>query len=225
MAYANLEKLKAYRLMWRAKNKDKIRQQAHAYWLAHKNKEYYARKWKEWSVKNREHLREYRLKNKERIKASIRACWKKNPEKYKALVKNWMIRNKDRLIQKQKIWNASNPDKRRAIYKKYRQTHPDAWRKHDAKRRAAKMGIGCGDTRLIQKWEECWRSKSKAVCYWCKQTFHPKSCHTDHIVALILGGSHSIENLCISCASCNQHKNGKSLNRWNAEIAQPVLIL
>ena len=39
--------------------------------------------------------------------------------------------------------------------------------------------------------------------------FHKRNQHLDHIVPLIQGGKHILENVAWSCASCNFSKGGK----------------
>jgi hypothetical protein len=76
----------------------------------------------------------------------------------------------------------------------------------------------------IAAWEVKWRRRRSVRCYWCRGSFSPSQCHTDHIHALAGGGLHAIDNLCISCASCNWKKNDKPLDVWNRSLIQMVLL-
>lgn len=185
----------------------------------------YRQKWRDWAAKNKERLSRYRRDNREHREALIRQWRGKNLGRYKSLVARWYQENKERMRHIRKKWVARNKDRCRKYSANWRRRHPTAWRKNDAKRRARKLGCGVIGLEQIQKWERSWRSKRKAICYWCRHWFSPKECHTDHIVALANGGKHSVENLCISCASCNQTKSCKDIARWNTELSQPVLLI
>lgn len=49
---------------------------------------------------------------------------------------------------------------------------------------------------------------------YCEKTISTKNIHFDHIVALIKGGPHSVENLCVSCSRCNRSKGAKTIKEW-----------
>ncbi len=111
-------------------------------------------------------------------------------------------------------------------YKKaYRIRNRDKLRQYNRRRKALLLGATVGDINVISEWERRWRSKQRARCYWCQKKKPSRQCHTDHICPLSKGGTHSVENLCISCASCNLSKSDLHLEHWNAQIQQPVLIL
>lgn len=50
------------------------------------------------------------------------------------------------------------------------------------------------------------------VCVYCGDTSGPF--HFDHVTPWSRGGDHSAENLCVSCARCNQSKGDKLLSEW-----------
>jgi 5-methylcytosine-specific restriction endonuclease McrA len=69
-----------------------------------------------------------------------------------------------------------------------------------------------------------WRTPRLVRCYWCGKKSRGNACHGDHIIALSDGGAHSLENLCISCSTCNMKKHDKPLSIWNQQIVEPVLL-
>lgn len=91
-------------------------------------------------------------------------------------------------------------------------------------RRLKEKGITPKDSKLIRKWETAWRSKPKAICYWCTKIFKANICHVDHIVPVKLYGPHEIGNLCIACPRCNLRKSAKTINQWNEKLERPVLL-
>jgi 5-methylcytosine-specific restriction endonuclease McrA len=59
--------------------------------------------------------------------------------------------------------------------------------------------------------------KTNYRCAYCGKKYPG---HIDHIIPLHEGGDNSINNLFISCQSCNCSKNKKSLNEWREFIAR-----
>ena len=66
-----------------------------------------------------------------------------------------------------------------------------------------------------------WRALRKAVfaakgrrCWWCGNP----ATTVDHVVARVLGGEHSIENLVPSCARCNYSRGASLGNRLRAPL-------
>lgn len=51
------------------------------------------------------------------------------------------------------------------------------------------------------------------VCSYCNEG-PLDSWHIDHILPWSRGGEHSVENLCVSCASCNLSKGAKTPDEW-----------
>lgn len=112
----------------------------------------------------------------------------------------------------------------KAYVRKHKKEHPELYKTIEYARRAKKRGTAySSDQSLIVKWEREWRKKRRVRCNWCRGSFSPKKCHLDHVTPLSKGGKHSIENVCISCQPCNNQKHAKSLEAWNAKLAQPVL--
>lgn len=117
----------------------------------------------------------------------------------------------------------ASPESRRKAAE-WRKGHPEKCRAYSHRHRALEMNASIGDPKVIMRWESSYRSKRGVLCYWCGGKFQGKKCHTDHIHPLSKGGHHSIENLCISCPSCNHKKKAKTLERWSSEILSPVLL-
>lgn len=91
------------------------------------------------------------------------------------------------------------------------------------KNRAIIKRAPIGNLQEIAKWEATWRTKRRVTCHWCGKHFPGRKCHADHVMPLSKGGAHAVENLCISCSSCNLHKLSKHPEKWNKELEQPLL--
>lgn len=214
------------RAQWKALNKDKVRAAARKSHLRNKQK------------RNQE-SREYHAKNKARLKP-IHAAWYMNhrddikakraleyvlkKEEVSRHQKLYYIRNKAKICLRVSKYRTANPDLIRKRDSEYKKAHPERIRATNGKRRAIKRGASVCDVRLIGEWEQSWRMKRRVRCYWCRSEFAGKICHLDHIVSFKLGGFHSIDNVCVSCPSCNLRKNSKSVAEWNSVIKEPVLI-
>lgn len=60
------------------------------------------------------------------------------------------------------------------------------------------------------------------VCRYCKKTTRPFT--IDHILPRSKGGSDELDNLTISCVSCNLSKGDKLLSEWQPNDNQPTFI-
>jgi hypothetical protein len=121
---------------------------------------------------------------------------------------------------------ALDPGWRTRVKKQWQKKYPHKYREI---RRGIELRRNRGmkastNPKVIAKWEESWRSRPSAKCYWCSKRFKVSQCHTDHILALSIGGLHEIENLCVSCSDCNVAKSNKPLSEWNREVSQPALL-
>lgn len=107
----------------------------------------------------------------------------------------------------------------------YRASHPEIVSKIRNKRRAIKQNSSIGDLSQIAAWEKTWRSQKKVTCHWCGTRREPREFHVDHVIPISKGGSHILENLCVSCAGCNHQKNCMMPEMWNKKLSQPLLII
>lgn len=130
------------------------------------------------------------------------------PEKLRENQKRYVARHHERILRAQREWAKNNPEKIR----------------HKVNiRRALLVGASVGDLTLIAAWERGWRTKRKVRCYWCNHATSGKTAHADHITPLVKGGAHSVENMAISCASCNLSKGANMPDLWNQKLAEPAL--
>ncbi len=151
----------------------------------------------------------YYIKNKAAVKANTRKYYRENKAESLEYQRQYRIANRAAISARQKVYAKENPD---------------IISRNGRLRYIRKKGVAIGNTGTIAGWERFWRKQKRVSCYWCGLRVAGKKAHMDHIIALAKGGSHSIENLCISCSNCNQRKNAKTLEQWNASLAQPVLL-
>ncbi len=141
------------------------------------------------------------MRSEER-KAYDKAYADKNREKILARSREYGKRNSERMREKAREWAERNKDRVHAI-------------KHNYKSRRKAWEDGGVATRDLQEWQD---AQDKA-CYWCEIEC-ADSYHIDHYYPLSKGGSHTLDNLVISCASCNLRKNAKLPEEFAKEIGK-----
>lgn len=169
-----------------------------------------------------------------------------NPESYRLYDKNRQAKKreqariryqKDRALYalKRRAYRQANIEHEREVAKEWRKKNPDKVKQYDkdpvkirkraSLRRARKRMSVIGDVEAIERWERFWKSRKSVRCHWCGNRFPGKRCHADHVIPLSKGGSHSLENLVISCQTCNLRKQAKDPADWNKQLKQPLLIV
>lgn len=170
--------------------------------------------------------RAYFHKNAAKIKSKYKLYYATNKARVLASNKRWALNNRSKAYGYAAKWTKANPAKRRMYHRKWASTHPVAYRQNSAVNRARRRNAASvGDLSSIRRWAEKWQGQRSVQCYWCTRKVPPSDCHQDHIVPLSRGGQHSVGNLCVSCADCNQRKANKYPNVWNLTLEQPRLFL
>lgn len=103
-----------------------------------------------------------------------------------------------------------NIEKERERFKEWRQSTPTHQKARDARRRARKLKSDGYHTRadVMKAYLE-----QGGKCHWCGAELNKKY-HVDHIIPLARGGDNWPENICCSCATCNQSKGDKLPSEW-----------
>jgi 5-methylcytosine-specific restriction endonuclease McrA len=172
----------------------------------------------------RAYLKDYNFKNREKHRDAARIryqsdkakfiekarLWEKaNPEKRKASIRRNVVKNTART----KRWVAANKERHEASKKKYYDSHYNDFLFRNHVRRALVRNATI-NLAGIKAWMKSVKSKPTCVCYYCRSVIKTSELHWEHIVPLAKGGSHSVENLCVSCASCNFKKSTKSVQAF-----------
>ena len=100
-------------------------------------------------------------------------------------------KNSQSRIKRQKQWAAENKELVREVKRSY-------------KLRRKGMEADGASAREVSDWA---KGQTK-ICHWCEAKC-PDDYHVDHYFPLSKGGKHEIENLVISCPTCNIKKNAK----------------
>lgn len=160
------------------------------------NKEKVASKMKEWYVKNKERMHKYHKEYRENNKKERNAACKK-----------WSLDNKEYLREYHKKYYEEHRDHKKEIVKKYRKENPDKVQVARYIRNERVRNNGGSVT--AKEWIEIKKLYGNK-CLCCGKTNIPL--HIDHVIPLSLGGRNSIENLQPLCKSCNSRKNAKTID-------------
>lgn len=213
----------AYRRKHYLKHRDAILQKQKN--LSDEQREKKAARKKRWDSKNTDHMKEYVRANKEKISQRTKHWYELRREHILAVGSEWRSKNRSRVNLCAAQRRANNPEQERAKQREYNKRHPEKRRISKQIRRARKRNATVGDTKAIAAWERKWRKNKTNTCHWCKKKTKTIECHADHVHALAKGGEHSVENLVVSCARCNQVKNCKPPEVFNKQLEQPLLFI
>lgn len=156
-----------------------------------------------WRINNPEKAREtdrkaYEKINKEKKREYGKKWYHENIEKIKEKLREYKLKRGDEISRKAnertKKWIAENPEKRAEQQRNRRA------RKHNN-----------GGTITANEWENLKR-KYNYTCLCCGKREPDVKITLDHVIPLILGGSHSIDNAQPLCFSCNSSKQAKHID-------------
>lgn len=179
--------IKIYKDEYRKNNAEKISIGKKKHYEA--NKEKVLAKCAEWKNNNREHH------NK-----TSREYHNKNRERVLKRNKEYYLKNKERILKRIQEWFNSEKGK---ISKR---------NTHYKRKLAMKNGIS---TLEILK-----HTSNIKNCYWCNCKIDKtikNGFHIDHYIPLSKGGTHTLENIVISCPNCNILKSNKDPYKFALE--------
>ena len=190
-------------------------------------KEYYKNnkdKAKEYSLKNKEKIREknknyvernkeevkrkkkaYREANKEQIRIQTKEYRDKNKEAVSLRTKSYRERNKDKVRRTTRVYYDKNIDVIKNRNKEYCKNNKDKAKIYSQNRRSRLNG---NNGKFTKKDIDFIIKFQSNLCFYCDKDISDNY-HIDHFVPISKGGSNNPENLVISCPQCNLFKNAK----------------
>jgi hypothetical protein len=129
---------------------------------------------------------------------------------HRANVREWQRANPERVVDNHRRWYAENMEKTKENVRAFAKNNPHLLRAYQHSYRARKVGAEKGDKRPIVSFCKWLLTAEVIACYWCRRELRPDERQIDHIIPLLLGGPHSVGNLCVSCQPCNNRKGAKA---------------
>lgn len=181
----------AWRAVNRAVNKEKTTLQTRAWYAA--NKERKAGTDRAWLAAHPGYLRAWYAAHREYFRTRYAA-------------------NKGRIAIQQKAYKLANRERRAATRRAWYAANPERPLGYNRLRRARKLGATGSIT------PDQWGSIKAAYAYRCAYCGDkPRKLTQDHVIPLVLGGSHAPANIVPACRSCNSSKGARQPTRLPAK--------
>ena len=171
-----------------------------------------------WAKEHKEEMlkwgREYYERNSEKQMEKTIKWREENPTKWKKLVRKSYLKNKEKIKETSKTYRKNHVEELKAQKKEYRKTEACkiATKNNNNRRRSEKIKTSNGTISTKALKELIIKQDYKCKYCNCDLDFSVKnSVHLDHVVPLSKGGTHTIENVVYSCASCNLQKGASLL--------------
>ena len=149
---------------------------------------------------------EYYVANSGAVKARSKAWREANPERYRQQLVSWGERNREHKREINQAWRDANRGRIKAVTTAYQRLHPEHARNQKARRKAQ---MGATVHRITKtEWEDLKAEYHGGCAYCSKKVVKPTM---DHIVPLIRGGGHTVDNIVPACSPCNREKGMRSV--------------
>lgn len=165
---------------------------------------------KEWASQNKSKVRGYikkwTLNNIEKVKQVIKKYKAVKKEVIKQKSKEYKKKNSEKIKQYQKSHYEKNKERKLRLGMEYRRNNPDKNAEYSRNRRAKKSGNGGKITK--DEWNKLLDFYgNKCLCCGSKDKLT-----MDHILPLVSGGKHTIDNVQPLCSSCNSSKGARYID-------------
>lgn len=173
-----------------------------------------------WQKNNREKLKtcssEHYQRNRKEVNARS-ALWRENNrEKANAHRRVYYRRNREGEIAKSILWRKNNPEKAKAIVDRLRPRHREDNRIREHNRRA----IGIITRKIYQQvYEENIKLFGTLTCYLCKKPIIFGDDSLEHKDPISRGGTNDYNNLAIAHGVCNSRKGAKTEAEYRSQYA------
>jgi hypothetical protein len=196
------------------------------------DQERYARKREEYRQRGREYYRanrelirkrgrEYYSNNKDAISESTRKYQQRNKERIAKYQREYRRKNLNHILESHRNHYLANKEKYRQSRRRWRAENPDKVGKLQAMRARAELEGNAKPELIEAKWEA-----SDKTCCLCGDPIdntlpprHPMSRTLEHLIPIVRGGRHDMDNIAFAHYSCNASKKDKTLEEHKAWLA------
>lgn len=122
-----------------------------------------------------------------------------------------------------KAWKKKNVERAIEHRDKYQRSKKGKLTRKNAKhrRRAIEKAGSCTSKQLIQLVASSMNEDGLFLCVYCNN--YSTLYEVEHVLPLSRGGLHDIENIAVACPPCNRRKGNKTVEEFNATLAQDAL--
>ena len=165
-------------------------------------------------------VKNYRDNNKDKLLKRNRRYRENNKElvasKQKVYQRERYLENTEEILERNREYIKNNIEKSKQYHKNYRESPIGKSIEKNAnhKRRIMYRDSDVTSRQLLEL------EQNATHCYWCETPLIDKVVHIDHYMPLKLGGKHTINNLVMTCSTCNLKKNAKHPLMFAKEIGK-----
>lgn len=174
-------------------------------------------------ISHQKRMREYHFRTRDERLKQAAEYRRLNHDVIRAADKEWRLKNKSKKAASDKEYRVKNIDHVREVQRVWKQKNKHRVRLSNLKRKALKKKASVNLDGMKQ-WMASILSKPFSTCYYCERKISTSGIHFDHIIPIIEGGQHCVDNLCVSCPSCNLAKGRKPITVW-VKPGQQILAL
>lgn len=160
-----------------------------------RSREYIQRDKKKWYARNRA----WAVANHDHLLEVNRQKYATNKNGHRDRKLQYLKENYERYLANNRRWTAEHPEQRRVITNRFRM------KRHNTE------GTFTAEELKLQY------DSQRGRCWYC-QCELGDTWHTDHRVPLSRGGSNCIENIVITCPTCNLRKGSKLPHEFNGRL-------
>lgn len=170
-------------------------------------------------VRNKEYrerdLESYNEKQRKRYRRDIdkrRAYNAANAERIATYKREWRKANPDKVKKHKRDSAKRHPESHNKRNKRYRDNHPEKMRQKSRTQWARRKTT---EGKYTQKEIDRLYEEQHGYCAYCGIRLFDRF-HVDHVVPISRGGTNHYDNLLLACPHCNQSKNDKLIEEWEA---------
>ncbi len=189
-------------------NPEKYRERVRTY--AHKYPERVQARYQRWHEAHKEqrieYYRQHHKSHRDKRNAQAKAYRTLHHEQYLNHYRQHHKRHREERNALCRVWHANNQEHERL----YRKAHPHEFARYYSDRRARRRNAP-----IIEKIDrKAVIERDNWTCYLCLQICTSQNVTLDHVVPLLRGGTHTVDNLRVACRSCNSSKGAKHLHEF-----------